>query len=77
MLVSLRVKNLALVEELKIEFSPGLNIITGETGAGKALLACALAPVLGERADRNMIRSGAEAVGGGNGRGMPAAKSTY
>ncbi len=77
MLVSLRVKNLALVEKLKAEFSPGLNIITGETGAGKALLAGALALVLGERADRNMIRSGTEAVGGGIGRGMPAAKSTY
>ena len=52
MLETLRVKNLALVEQAAVEFRPGLNVITGETGAGKSMLIGALHLLLGERADR-------------------------
>lgn len=58
MLTSLRVKNLALVEDLRVEFGAGLNMITGETGAGKSILIGALGMVLGERADKSLIRAG-------------------
>lgn len=58
MLERLRVKNLALVKELDIEFGPGLNVITGETGAGKSIFIGALSLLLGERADKKSIRSG-------------------
>ncbi len=61
MLVRLSVKNLALVEKLAIEFEPGLNVITGETGAGKSILIGALGMLLGERADKKIIRTGEDA----------------
>src|SRR3954463_13418126 len=60
MLTTLRVKNLALVEDLTLELRPGYNVITGETGAGKSIVIGALSLLLGERADRTLIRSGAE-----------------
>lgn len=60
MLNTLRIKNLALVDDLTLELQPGLNAISGETGAGKSILIGALNLALGERADRNLIRSGAE-----------------
>lgn len=63
MLTNLRVKNLALVESIRVEFGPGLNVITGETGAGKSILIGALSLLLGERADRSMIRAGEDACG--------------
>jgi DNA repair protein RecN (Recombination protein N) len=59
MLASLRIRNLALVEDLSWELGPGLNILTGETGAGKSILIDAFKLLLGERADRTMIRDGA------------------
>lgn len=60
MLQQLHVKNLAIVEEVRVEFGAGLNVITGETGAGKSVLIGALDLVLGGRADRNAVRAGAK-----------------
>jgi len=60
MLTTLRIKNLALVEDLTLELQPGYNAITGETGAGKSIIIGALNLVLGERANRGLIRSGAD-----------------
>ncbi|HEY9175739.1 MAG TPA: DNA repair protein RecN [Verrucomicrobiae bacterium] len=60
MLTTLRIKNLALVEDLTLELAAGCNVITGETGAGKSILIGALTLVLGERADRTLIRGGAD-----------------
>ena len=60
MLSSLRIKNLALVDDLTWEVGPGLVCVTGETGAGKSMIVGALKLILGERADRSMIRTGAE-----------------
>jgi DNA repair protein RecN (Recombination protein N) len=59
MLSHLAVRNLAIVEEAAVDFGPGLNIITGETGAGKSVLMGALDLVLGGRADKSAIREGA------------------
>ena len=50
MLTCLRVKNLAIIDELEVDFGPGLNVVTGETGAGKSILIAALGLVLGGRA---------------------------
>ncbi|HCF94686.1 MAG TPA: DNA repair protein RecN [Verrucomicrobia bacterium] len=58
MLVQLRIRNLALAEDVLFEPGTGLNFITGETGAGKSLLMGALSLLLGDRSDRQMIRSG-------------------
>ncbi len=60
MLTTLRIKNLALVTDLTLELQPGCNVITGETGAGKSIIIGALNLVLGERADRSLVRSGEE-----------------
>jgi len=58
MLTTLRIRNFALVDDLTVELGPGYNVITGETGAGKSILIGALTLVLGERADRTLIRTG-------------------
>ncbi len=60
MLESIYVKNLALIEESGIEFGEGLNILTGETGAGKSILLTSVNLALGARADKDMIRTGAD-----------------
>lgn len=60
MLTTLRIKNLALVSDLTLELQPGCNAVTGETGAGKSIIIGALNLMLGERADRKLIRSGEE-----------------
>jgi DNA repair protein RecN (Recombination protein N) len=60
MLSSLRIRNLALVEELEWNLSPGFVAITGETGSGKSIIVGALKLALGERADKSLIRSGAD-----------------
>ena len=59
-LLSLAVSDLALIERLRLELSDGLNVITGETGAGKSLLIDALGLVLGARADSSLVRHGAD-----------------
>lgn len=56
----LRIKNLALVDELEWQIAPGFVAITGETGAGKSIIIGALQLLLGERADKTLIRTGAE-----------------
>jgi DNA repair protein RecN (Recombination protein N) len=60
MLESLLVNNYALIDNLEVRFSPGLNILTGETGAGKSILIGALGLLLGLKADPESIRAGAE-----------------
>src|SRR5438132_7571988 len=58
-LTLLRIKNLALVEELEWRIAPGFVAVTGETGAGKSIIIGALQLLLGERADKSLIRTGA------------------
>ncbi len=59
-LASLRIRNLALVEELEWSLAPGFTAVTGETGSGKSIIVGALQLILGERADKTLIRTGAE-----------------
>jgi len=59
-LVELRLENYAVIDNLAVEFAPGLNLLTGETGAGKSILIDALALLLGEKASPDVIRAGAE-----------------
>ena len=61
MLQSLRIRNLALLEEVSLDFEAGFTAVTGETGAGKSILLGALALLAGERADKTIIRQGAPA----------------
>ncbi|MCP3984341.1 MAG: DNA repair protein RecN [bacterium] len=60
MIERLRIQQLALVDELELEFGPGLNVLTGETGAGKSIVLGALGLLAGARADRDSIREGAD-----------------
>ena len=60
MLQSLHVKNLALIDETEVNFGGGLNILTGETGAGKSIIIGSINLALGAKADKEMIRAGAE-----------------
>ena len=60
MLRILRIENLAIVASAEIEFGPGLNLLTGETGAGKSIVVDALGLVCGERADGDLVRTGEE-----------------
>lgn len=60
MLASLHVKNIAVIKDISINFGNGLNIMTGETGAGKSIIIDSINFVLGDRADKNIIRSGEE-----------------
>ena len=60
MLVELTIKNIALIESLRIEFAQGFNVLTGETGAGKSIVVDSISLALGGRADRDMIRTGAD-----------------
>jgi len=60
LLVELSIRNLAIIDAVTIGFAPGLNVMTGETGAGKSIVVDAVNLALGERADREMIQAGAE-----------------
>jgi len=59
MIKSLLISNYALISNIEIEFDPGFNIITGETGAGKSIILGALGLLLGERADMRVVRDAA------------------
>ena len=60
MLLSIHVRNLALIEEEEVSFTDGLNILTGETGAGKSIIIGSINLALGARADKSIIRTGSE-----------------
>ncbi len=60
MLTHLRVRHFAIIDQLEVGFGPGLNVVTGETGAGKSILVSALQLVLGAKARPEMVRTGAE-----------------
>jgi DNA repair protein RecN (Recombination protein N) len=62
MLRFLSVQNLAVIESLEIEFDPGLNVLTGETGAGKSILVGAVGLLLGGRASADLVRTGADSA---------------
>ncbi|MBT8488483.1 MAG: AAA family ATPase, partial [Gemmatimonadetes bacterium] len=60
MLVELRIRDYAVVEDLTVSLGPGLNVLTGETGAGKSIIVGALSLLLGERASSDVVRTGAD-----------------
>ena len=60
MLKSLYIKNFILVDEIKVVFDSGLNILTGETGAGKSIIVNAIGQLCGERASVDLVRSGSK-----------------
>jgi len=62
MLTVLHIENIAVIEKADIEFSDGLNVMTGETGAGKSIVIDAIGAVLGQRTSRELIRTGAESA---------------
>ena len=62
MLTSLYIENIAVIEKTNIDFSAGLNVLTGETGAGKSIIIDAINAVLGKRSSRGLVRAGAESA---------------
>ncbi|MBD3424454.1 MAG: AAA family ATPase, partial [Candidatus Latescibacteria bacterium] len=62
MLKELRISNLAVVEDTVLEFSGGMNVLTGETGAGKSIIISAVSLLSGKRADKSLIRKGADSL---------------
>jgi len=58
MLIELRIRHYAVIDDLSLELGPGLNVLTGETGAGKSIIVGALSLLLGERATADVVRSG-------------------
>ena len=61
MLRFLRIEHLAVIEAVQVEFEPGLNVLTGETGAGKSMLVEAVGLLIGGRASADLIRTGESA----------------
>ncbi len=59
MLSLLKIKNIALIDELSLEFSHGLNLLTGETGSGKSIIVDSLGALTGERVSSDLIKEGA------------------
>jgi DNA repair protein RecN (Recombination protein N) len=62
MLIELNIRDFAIIDELRVSFEPGLNVLTGETGAGKSIIIDALGAVLGERIGADVVRTGARAA---------------
>ncbi|HUG38541.1 MAG TPA: DNA repair protein RecN [Candidatus Limnocylindrales bacterium] len=62
MLIELRIRNLAVIEDVRVPFGPGLNVLTGETGAGKSIVIDALLMIIGVRAQPDLIRSHADSA---------------
>ena len=62
MLELLHIENAAVIQRAEIRFGPGLNVLTGETGAGKSIIIDAIGAILGDRVSREMVRSGADAA---------------
>ena len=60
MLKSLNIENIAVIEKADIEFSGGLNVLTGETGAGKSIVVDSINAILGERTSKDLVRHGAD-----------------
>ncbi|MGQ9524083.1 MAG: DNA repair protein RecN [Armatimonadota bacterium] len=60
MLAEIHIRNFALIDRLSVQFGPGLNVLTGETGAGKSIIIDAIAAILGERADTTQVRTGTD-----------------
>ena len=60
MLETLRIRNLALIDDVELEFCPGLNVLTGESGAGKSFILRALDFILGDRISADLVRPGRE-----------------
>ena len=60
MLQELTIRNFALLEEVRLSFEQGLNVLTGETGAGKSIIIDAIGTVLGGRATTEVVRTGAQ-----------------
>lgn len=60
MLKELRIKNFTIIDDLLVQFGPGLNVLTGETGAGKSIVVDAIGLILGDKAGQDMIRAGAK-----------------
>ena len=63
MLKELHINNIAVIEQADIELSPGLNVLTGETGAGKSIVIDSLQAIIGARVSRELVRTGAERAG--------------
>lgn len=60
MLANLKIENVAVIEKAEVQFTPGLNVLTGETGAGKSILIDSINAILGNRTSRELVRSGAQ-----------------
>jgi DNA repair protein RecN (Recombination protein N) len=77
MLRQLSIRNIVLVEQLELEFEPGLGVLTGETGAGKSILLDAVGLALGARADAGLVRSGEETASVSAEIELPAGHTAY